>query len=173
MVVGRSHWWSFSQEICILRALVKLLTRDLHPTSTGEAPHKKCGSCTHRQLLKHTQKPQDSSLHAASCQSTCDGHNITRTDPVQTSKAKRGRVSSPVRLLWDQWWPSAKTNCVESTGILLRPKFLIFDEPTNHLDIETVEALAKWCGVGVTWLAFEIACQEVWLCQTVRWLEGV
>ena len=43
-----------------------------------------------------------------------------------------------------------KTNCVESTGILLRPKFLIFDEPTNHLDLETVEALAKWCGVGVT-----------------------
>ena len=53
------------------------------------------------------QKPQDSSLHAASCRSTCDGHNIPRTDPVQNSRAKRGRVSSPIRLLWDQWWPSA------------------------------------------------------------------
>ena len=31
-----------------------------------------------------------------------------------------------------------------------RPNFLMFDEPSNHLDLETVEALAKWCGVGVT-----------------------
>ena len=56
--------------------LVKLLTRR---------------SASYRQLLECTQK--DSSLHAASCRSTRDGH-ITRADPVQASRVKRGRVAS-------------------------------------------------------------------------------